>query len=155
MIGQIREIILNEFDGNRSEFARKVGMSPQIVSQWLKGRNVPSEEAIEKIAAALGVTVELLKSGTMYDYRGDDRTPHEIELHRIEANITRAVKAVIAGKEVYLDEPAPWLMKIKRLLEDESDMTKEIMVQQIRSTLAVMKGKSLDIPSKKSKTKAS
>lgn len=140
MASVLKEILFNEYDGNRSSFAKDIGFSPQIVSQWLKGYRSPSPEAWEAIAKRFEVSVEYLQSGRMYDYKSSaEPPPQEAENKRIEAAIIRATRAAFAGKEIYLEEPAAWLLTIKRLLEEEDEVTKDICIEAIRSTLSSVK----------------
>jgi len=42
------------------EFARRVGVTPQVVSRWLNRKSNPGLNNVDKIAAVLGVSVETL-----------------------------------------------------------------------------------------------
>lgn len=44
----LRQFILDNFDGNNSEFARWVGTSPQQVSRWIKMGCVFYDDAVYK-----------------------------------------------------------------------------------------------------------
>ena len=48
---------------NASGLANKLGVSRQSVAYWLAGRNNPSDQAIDKIAALFGVSAVWLKTG--------------------------------------------------------------------------------------------
>jgi RNA polymerase primary sigma factor len=53
----------------QSELAKAVGVSPSLASMWLKGTRTPDQEALERLAKALGVDLDWLLTG-----RG--REPH-------------------------------------------------------------------------------
>lgn len=48
---------------NASQFAKKIGLSRQSVAFWLAGRNNPSYEMTEKIAATFGIDAIWLRTG--------------------------------------------------------------------------------------------
>jgi len=45
---------------NQSEFARRAGVSPGMVSHWANNTRVPTPESAERIADALGADVDLV-----------------------------------------------------------------------------------------------
>lgn len=47
----------------RKEFAAAVGVSPDTVSDWFRGKSGSYSKRIDKIAAVLGTTVEYLLTG--------------------------------------------------------------------------------------------
>ena len=51
----IRRIIEQRFDGNKSEFARAALVAPAQISQWLSGYRNIGEKAARKIEEALGM----------------------------------------------------------------------------------------------------
>lgn len=55
---------------HRSEFARKVGTTPQNVSHWCAGDTVPSLEKMGEIAAAYGLPIGALFDGADYEKVG-------------------------------------------------------------------------------------
>lgn len=56
--------ILNNSDIKKKDVAREVGISTSVLSQYALGRLFPPEERIQKIADALGVTVDDLFDDT-------------------------------------------------------------------------------------------
>lgn len=54
---------MNEQGVTQADLVRRTGLSRSGVSQYLSGKSKPSNNALEKIAAALGVTAEWLTEG--------------------------------------------------------------------------------------------
>lgn len=62
MSSRIKRIVMDLFDGNRSEFARKVGISESGVRSYLAG-TIPKVDVLEKITNSLGISCEWLVLG--------------------------------------------------------------------------------------------
>ena len=71
-------VALADGEPSRSEFARKVGTTPQNVAHWCAGDTVPSLEKIGEIAAAYGLPIGALFDGADYEKIG--LMPDEEEL---------------------------------------------------------------------------
>lgn len=56
---------------NQSQFADKVGISQAAISQFEDGKRVPSIDTLDKIARALGMSVQSLL--TEHDVQDDER----------------------------------------------------------------------------------
>ena len=59
---QFRDIVqgqLEQHGMSRSELARRIGVPPQMVTDYLNGRRAPTGDMIEKFFKALGLTPEL------------------------------------------------------------------------------------------------
>ena len=50
-------------DGNQSEAARQVGVTPQAFNRWINGIATPRGKTLEKLAHYLGTTAAYLKYG--------------------------------------------------------------------------------------------
>lgn len=48
---------------NQAEFARLVGISESAVCRWLRGERVPQYQALKRLAAVTGVSVEKIARG--------------------------------------------------------------------------------------------
>ena len=66
--------ILNNGPINRSDLAKKIGMSPKTISSYALGRIFPDEERVRQIADALGCTVDDLYDDTYapWNFGGGD-----------------------------------------------------------------------------------
>jgi transcriptional regulator with XRE-family HTH domain len=52
--------LIDELGLKDQEFARRVGVTPQVVSRWLNRKANPGLDVVDRIAEALGVSVEEL-----------------------------------------------------------------------------------------------
>lgn len=59
------EAILKERKIKKMQFYKDCGFTDAAVSQWRKGKNIPSMKNIKTIADYLGVTVEYLLTGNL------------------------------------------------------------------------------------------
>jgi len=50
---------LAELGWSRSEFARRLGVSPQYVTNYLNGRNQPGSDVMEHWAATCGLEIDM------------------------------------------------------------------------------------------------
>ena len=60
-------LILSRKDAgiSQTKLAREIGVTPQAVQNWEKGKSLPKRTRIEKIAKALSVTEEWLSIGSV------------------------------------------------------------------------------------------
>lgn len=49
---------LNENKLSRSDFARRVGVKPSQVSEWLYGKNKPGYDNLRAMASAFGISAD-------------------------------------------------------------------------------------------------
>jgi transcriptional regulator with XRE-family HTH domain len=49
---------LNENNLSQSDFARKIGVKPSQVSEWLKGKAKPGYDILRSMALAYGITAD-------------------------------------------------------------------------------------------------
>ena len=54
--------LLKEVDLNGAQLARRIGVSTEAVSQWVRGAAYPNLDRVPEIAKALGVSVERVLS---------------------------------------------------------------------------------------------
>lgn len=66
---RIDRIVTELFNGNKSDFARKVGVSESGVRSYLTG-TIPRANVLEKIASSLGISCEwlVLGKGEIFSY---------------------------------------------------------------------------------------
>lgn len=55
---QILKDFLKENNFSQSEFARRVGVKPSQVSEWLKGKAKPGYDMLKQISLAFGVSAD-------------------------------------------------------------------------------------------------
>lgn len=61
---RVLTVINEDFNGNQSAFARRVGLSRDTVAKWRSGERVPSLEALARIAGEAGRSLQWLADGT-------------------------------------------------------------------------------------------
>ncbi len=86
---RIAELVDKECGGNRSEFARRIKVSPAYVSQIYSGDRVPSDRTISDIGRAFHISEKWILTG-----EGDMYEPLERN-----AQITRFVGDALAGTD--------------------------------------------------------
>lgn len=64
---RLKALLKIKADGNASECARAMGVSPQAVSKWLAGQQMPRGKMMEKLAEWLGTTPSYLRFGDAID----------------------------------------------------------------------------------------
>lgn len=57
------QLLLTKFNGNKSEFARVVGVTISSLERWLNGESDPSRSNLVSLANAAGVNIEWLATG--------------------------------------------------------------------------------------------
>jgi transcriptional regulator with XRE-family HTH domain len=55
---QILKEFLTENNLNQSEFARKVGVKPSQVSEWLKGKAKPGYDMLKNISSSFNISAD-------------------------------------------------------------------------------------------------
>lgn len=63
MAKRIYDLLQAKNGGNQSELARHVGVTPQVVQQWVAGETTPRGKNLQKLAKFLGVTPARLQYG--------------------------------------------------------------------------------------------
>lgn len=94
--GTVRHHIVElvEAEKSQSEFARKVGATPQNVRNWIAGDSSPSLDKLADIAEAYGLT-----PGALLEMPGDREltalTPEEAEVVELMRSMTGAGRAML------------------------------------------------------------
>jgi phage repressor protein C with HTH and peptisase S24 domain len=71
---------------SQSELGRRLGLSPQAVQHWERGKTRPRAQSLEDLAAALGVTPRDLISGASPDVPDVADRPDRVARHFAPAN---------------------------------------------------------------------
>lgn len=91
----------------QSEAARELGVSKQVVSNWISGRHTPSAEHARKLSTFLGVEPD----DVLAMAQRAERVDRIAELERVQADLVREVAALRALLERAADsdgcEPEP------------------------------------------------
>ena len=81
-VGERLKALILEKGWNQSELARRAGMRPSNVSNYLRGSNVPNPTQLAKLATALDTTAaELLGAGDVLAHNG---APNSVCLTKVE-----------------------------------------------------------------------
>ena len=84
-IGQKIRSIRQRLGLNQTDFALKIGITPQRVSNWERGENDPDKEILEKIKKTFKLTYDDLMPGE--DNNGIENTVKEpVESYAIDVN---------------------------------------------------------------------
>lgn len=70
-------IALSEHEGGGSKLAKRIGVSPQHVSNWVNGRNEPRADALVSISKVYGIPIEDLMSNSTIEYHFIDLDPKD------------------------------------------------------------------------------
>lgn len=70
---RIAWLIAEKYDGNRSKFAREVGITPAYAAQIYSGERVPSDRTISDISRQCGVDRTWLETGVGEPFREKSR----------------------------------------------------------------------------------
>lgn len=65
----------------QAEFARRAGVAPSMVSDWVNDRRLPSGKAADKIADALGVDLDVVLALIKLRPADEDRDPDDPATH--------------------------------------------------------------------------
>lgn len=108
---RINEIITNLFDGNKSEFARIVGISEAAVRSYLQS-TIPKADVLEKIASKTAVSCDWLLLG-----RGDMIVkPSKGEVFN-ELTMEERLLAIIKEKDIKIEEQARTIGRLEERVE--------------------------------------
>lgn len=55
---QILRDFLSENDLSQTEFAKRIGVKPSQVSEWLRGKAKPGYDTLRQISLAFGITAD-------------------------------------------------------------------------------------------------
>lgn len=76
---RLEKIESEQFDGNRSELARAIGVSPSTVGRWIEDGMVPGSARMEQICRALRIPIsELLEDSSGQQQRSKSSKPDDI-----------------------------------------------------------------------------
>lgn len=108
---RISRVISELFDGNKSEFARVVGVSESAVRSYL-ANTIPKADVLEKIAENTAVSCEWLVLG-----RGDmmSRTPQEAPL--CDSTLENHLLAMLKEKDAKIEEQARQIGRLEAEVE--------------------------------------
>lgn len=70
---RIAWIITEKYSGNRSKFAREVGITPAYAAQIYSGERIPSDRTVADISRECGVDRTWLETGTGEPFREKSR----------------------------------------------------------------------------------
>lgn len=108
---RISTIINDLFDGNKSEFARTVGISEAAVRSYA-ANTIPKADVLEKIASKTAISCEWLVLG-----RGDMiATPNKEETPSGSA-LEERLLAIIKEKDIKIEEQAKIIGRLEERVE--------------------------------------
>ena len=77
---RVAKIVAEKCNGNRSEFARAVGITPAYAAQICKGDRVPSDRTIADICRVFGVNKAWLETGSGDPFQEVSRSEYLAEV---------------------------------------------------------------------------
>lgn len=108
---KINKIINDLFEGNKSEFARTVGVSESAVRSYL-ANTIPKADVLEKIASKTAISCEWLILG-----RGDMIVrPEKGEAHS-ESPLEERLLAIIKEKDIKIEEQAKTIGRLEERVD--------------------------------------
>ena len=117
MLGQLIQAHRDNLGLSRREFANRVGVSDSTVANWERGKSIPYQKNLEKIAAVVGTTVDELIGAK------SEREAVECErpIGRVDSMVLPFVAVpMMAG--IPPDRPAPVLAYLAARNNDMSDI---------------------------------
>lgn len=108
---RINRIINELFDGNKSEFARIVGISESAVRSYL-ANTIPKADVLEKIANNTAISCEWLVLG-----RGDMIAQPNQEVPPSGATLEERLLAIIKEKDIKIEEQAKTIGRLEERVE--------------------------------------
>lgn len=88
---RIRWVIEQKLGTKQAEFARRIQEKPPQLNRWVKDRNVPNDDALQKIASAGGVSVAWLRYGIgdpeVSEEGREEETPEDAVAGRAEGEL--------------------------------------------------------------------
>lgn len=104
--------IINElFDGNKSEFARTVGISEAAVRSYM-ANTIPKADVLEKIASKTAISCEWLILG-----RGDMIVQSNSGEIPGESSLEERLLAIIKEKDIKIEEQAKTIGRLEERVE--------------------------------------
>jgi transcriptional regulator with XRE-family HTH domain len=105
-VGERLKALILEKGWNQSELARRAGMRPSNVSNYLRGTNVPNPTQLAKLAAALGTTAgDLLGASAALAQSGAPNSLYLTEVEdegRLRLQVDQVVPADLARQVIGL-----------------------------------------------------
>lgn len=104
--------IINElFDGNKSEFARTVGISEAAVRSYM-ANTIPKADVLEKIASKTAISCEwlILGRGDMIVQSNSGEVPGE-------SSLEERLLAIIKEKDIKIEEQAKTIGRLEERVE--------------------------------------
>lgn len=111
---RINRIINELFDGNKSEFARVVGISESAVRSYL-ANTIPKADVLEKIASNTAISCEWLVLG-----RGDMIVQPKQEITPNGSTLEERLLAIIKEKDIKIEEQARTIGRLEERVESLS-----------------------------------
>ena len=104
IIKRVRELIDTRCEGSQKKFVDKTGLNKGSVSQYVNGKNIPSWENAEKIAAAFNIDVEWVMAVDTIPDGIDPQIPQEIidfyyQYQNLSPEIREAVDLLIKSQQ--------------------------------------------------------
>ena len=118
---RIAWIITEKYSGNRSKFAREVGITPAYAAQIYSGERIPSDRTVADISRECGVDRTWLETGVGEPFREKSQEEH----------IAEVLGGVLAGSE---QSKARLIRAVANLPDELTDAAIQI-VQQIAESL--------------------
>ncbi len=153
---RIERLLEAKNGGNRSEFARFVGVSPQAVQQWVTNKTSPRNKHLDRSAEFLGVQPAVLRFGNAVLASATSVMKFDKEKDTAKATRTArlalwcADKAVPKAEKSYFSQlmggKVPFGEKAARRIEMEYGMEKGWLDRPMESTdLPAMSGDAIQI----------
>lgn len=108
---RINKIISDLFEGNKSEFARVVGVSESAVRSYL-ANTIPKADVLEKIASKTAISCEWLVLG-----RGDMIIRPSKGEAQSESSLEERLLAIIKEKDLKIEQQAKTIGRLEERVE--------------------------------------
>lgn len=122
--------LMSELHLSQSELGRRLGVSPQTVQQWCKGKTAPKGARLEKVASELGVTKSQMLDDNLPDNWMDQR-------HDVDSPTDEQLAALISvATETYMDSLVTiQKAKQKGILEEADKKLVKVIAEKYKDRL--------------------
>lgn len=93
---RIKSLINTYCDGSQREFAKRTGLNIGSVSQYVNGKNVPSNKSAQKIADAFGVAAEWVMGFEPRKSLTYNRRPKNFKFYKIDNKVVAVSNAKLS-----------------------------------------------------------
>ncbi len=90
--------------GSQAKFARKMGVTPQLVNSWVKGKNIPSPENMEKLSKIFNKSQKEIQKIFSQDFENENKNFDDVLKYKEKIKLLEERIKILEERNKFLEE---------------------------------------------------